>query len=271
MSNISLAELVVMVVEPSATQRRILRRALQDSGITTVLESDSGQTAISAIATDSPDVVISAMYLPDMSAVDLVHQLRASPSYGDTPFILVSSETRFRYLDPIRQAGVAGILPKPFSPQQLRTALATTLDLLAEDDYDEAIEDMDLRVLVVDDSAMSRKHISRILESLGIAHIDHAEDGVAALECINSHLYDFIVTDYNMPRMDGRELIDRIRHDTGQASIPVLMVTSEHNTNRLNAVQQCGVSAICDKPFEPALVKQLVREIIGTELSVGSD
>lgn len=262
MENITLAQLVVMVVEPSSTQRRIVCRALHDNGVGTVRESDSGEDAFARLAVESPDLVISAMYLPDMTATELVHRLRESDDRSATPFVLISSETRFRYLDPIRQAGVAGILPKPFSDRQLRTALAATLDLLSDGNNDGDLLEHDLRVLVVDDSVMARKHITRVLQSLGIENTDHASDGVEALGMIESHLYDFVVTDYNMPHMDGHELIDRIRQSASHASLPVLMVTSEDNENRLAAVQQSGVSAICNKPFEPAVVRDLVHQIV---------
>jgi CheY-like chemotaxis protein len=65
-----------------------------------------------------------------------------------------------------------------------------------------------------------------------------------------------------MPRVDGRELLDHIRHGSAHASIPVLMVTGESNENRLAAVQQSGVSAIRDKPFEPATVPTLVPQMV---------
>jgi two-component system chemotaxis response regulator CheY len=99
---------------------------------------------------------------------------------------------------------------------------------------------------------------------MGIEHIDHAEDGLQGLEMVKEYLYDFVITDYNMPRMDGRELIEQIRTETAQSSLPVLMVTSENNENRLAAVQQSGVSAICDKPFEPAMVQRIVRQMVNT-------
>jgi len=264
MSDISLTELNVLVVEPSPTQRRIICRALSDNGIPSILETETGELALQRLRDDSPDLVISSLYLPDMNGTDLVHLIRESETHADTPFMLISSETRFRYLDPVRQAGVVGILPKPFSDKELRTALETTLDLL--DESPEILGEMEgdaLRVLVVDDSPFSRKHITRVLQSLGIEQIDDAEDGVQAREMIEQHYYDFIVTDYNMPRMDGKELVDHIRHDSTQASLPVLMVTSEANENRLAAVQQSGVSAICDKPFEPGMVRSLVRKIVG--------
>ncbi len=262
MDDITLNELVVMVVEPSMTQRHIVCDALHGKGIATILESDCGEDALARLGSEAPDLVISAMYLPDMTATDLVHRLRQSSQHADTPFVLISSETRFQYLDPIRQAGVAGILPKPFSDKQLGTALAATLDILSHSAIDEDLEEQQLRVLVVDDSSMSRKHISRVLNSLGIEHVDHAEDGVEALERIEECLYDFVVTDYNMPRMDGKELIDHIRHDSSQTSLPVMMVTSEEDSNRLSAVQQSGVSAICDKPFEPSVIRHLVKQML---------
>lgn len=263
MTAISLAELVVLVVEPSTTQRHIIIRALHEHGVGTVLESDSGAQALAALVANSPDLVVSTLYLPDMTGTDLIHRIRTSDSHATTPFLLISSETRIRYLEGIRQAGVVGILPKPFSPAELRTALSATLDLLSDpSDWSGELEDADLHVLVVDDSSFSRHHISRVLGTLGISHIDHAEDGVQALEMIHQHLYDFLVTDYNMPHMDGHELIDHIRNDAAQSSLPILMVTSEANSNRLAAVQKSGVSAICDKPFEPAMVRSLVRKII---------
>jgi len=263
MPKISLEQLLVLVVEPSSTQRRIICRALESHGIRSTDPCESGEAALLRLAADPPDLVISSLYLPDMTGTDLVHRIRETSQFADTPFMLISSETRFRYLDPIRQAGVVGILPKPFTNAELRTALGATLDLL--DDETDHLADLDgdtLKVLVVDDSRMARNHITRVLGSLGIASIDQAEDGIEALEMIEQHYYDFIVTDYNMPRMDGRELVDHIRHASAQASIPVLMVTSESNQNRLAAVQQSGVSAICDKPFEPATVRSLVRQMV---------
>ena len=263
MTAISLSEIIVLVVEPSSTQRRIIAHALREQGISAILQAGSGEQAMHSLYQDSPDLVISSMYLPDMNGTDLVQHIRESETHGDTPFMLISSETRFRYLEPIRQAGVVGILTKPFTNQELHTALDTTLDLL--DDSPEALGDLDgeaIRVLVVDDSAFSRNHITRVLQSLGIEQIDHAEDGMQGLEMVGQNYYDFLVTDYNMPRMDGRELVDHIRHDSSQASLPVLMVTSEANENRLAAVQQIGVSAICDKPFEPAMVRGLVRKMV---------
>lgn len=263
MTDLSMSGLLVMVVEPSAMQRRVICRSLNNNGVDDLIEAESGSQALASIESTAPDLLVSSMYLPDMTGTDLVHRIRELPSVSDTPFMLISSETRLRYLEPIRQAGVVGILPKPFSDTELGTALAATVDLISEAPIiADGLDTEALHVLVVDDSPMARNHISRVLGSLGIVRIDLAADGIEAMQMIDQHYYDFVVTDYNMPRMDGKELIEHIRQESTQSSIPVLMVTSENDDKRLAAVQQSGVSAICDKPFEPAMVHRIVHKMI---------
>lgn len=266
MGALTLSNLTVLAVESSGMQRRLIKRALIDAGIETIFEAASGGEAMQALISESPDLVISSLYLPDMTGTELVHNIRHSDeAHNDTAFMLISSETRFRYLDPIRQAGAVGILPKPFSSQELNIALTTALDLIDPDHLSlDQQGASSLKVLVVDDSSMARKHITRVLTGMSILteNIDAAENGQEALDLVNKNYYDFVVSDYNMPVMDGMELIDHIRNESNQSSIPVLMVTSECDENRLSAVQQAGVSAICDKPFEPATVHQLINQFL---------
>jgi two-component system chemotaxis response regulator CheY len=178
-------------------------------------------------------------------------------------FILISSETRFRYLDPIRQAGVIAILPKPFDAGELKVAMANTLNFIDPAAMSlESFTPEDLNVLVVDDSSLARKHIKRVLRSIGVEQFTDATDGLEAARILENQYFDLVVTDYNMPNMDGQELIDHIRKHSSQASVPVLMVTSEDNDNRLAAVQKAGVSAICDKPFAADTVRDLVQQIL---------
>lgn len=75
-------------------------------------------------------------------------------------------------------------------------------------------------------------------------------------------MVDLVITDYNMPEMDGRELIEYIRTQSWQAEVPILMVTSEQNMGRLAAVERAGVSAICDKPFEAGSVRRLISDAL---------
>ncbi|HWS03547.1 MAG TPA: response regulator [Gammaproteobacteria bacterium] len=263
MTNIAIHDLAITVVEPSAVQAQIIAGHLRTAGVRDVQAFHTGADVLAHLERFKSDLVISAMYLPDMTGAELVQHLRTSPYLEDLPFMLISSETSFAMLDPIRQAGVVAILPKPFAPQDLRRALFATLEFVNPDVA--ALADVvldDLKVLVVDDSSTARKHIVRVLNNLGLENITTAENGRAAVELIEHNFFDLVVTDYNMPEMDGEMLTRHIREHSSQRSIPVLMVTSEGDSSRLAAVQQAGVSGICDKPFDAITVKQMIRNLL---------
>lgn len=259
-----LSGLNVYLVEPSRTQQHIITQHLAEAGIDDVKCLSTGQEALDELKHSHPDMLISSMYLPDMTGVDLVHAIREDSASYEMVFLLISSETSIKYLEPIRQAGAIGILPKPFTQQELSTALSATLDYLHPQKASlEHLDIADLQVLVVDDSEFSRKFISRILVDIGIENITQAEDGKQALTLFEQHYFDMIITDYNMPEMDGLELVQHIRGSNSLKTVPILMLTSEQNQNRLAAVEKAGVSAMLDKPFDPASIKNLIINLLG--------
>jgi len=264
MNALTINTISVLLIEPSSTQRKIIEEFLSQIGVNNIDRADHGDEALSMMRQSAPDLVISSLYLPDLSGTDLVKMMRMDTNLQDVPFILISSETRFRYLDPIRQAGTIAILPKPFKLAQLRQALTATLQYLQPGEIEtRAFSSEELNVLLVDDSLTARRHIARVLINMGVEKLTEAENGVEALELIKDNFYDLIITDYNMPEMDGKELVEHIRSGSAQASVPILMVSSESNSSRLSAVQNAGVSAICDKPFDAATVKELIEGMLG--------
>jgi two-component system chemotaxis response regulator CheY len=262
---INVSDLSILLIEPSKTQQKVITNHLSSEGIHSIECAQSGSDALASLETYQPDLIISSMYLPDMTATQLVIKTKQSERLKETPFMLISSETRFDALDAIRQAGVVAILPKPFNHEDLIRALRSTLDFIDPEEIALEHYDVDsLRVLVVDDSSMARKHITRVLNNMGINQITHANDGKQGIAIFkqSEESFDLIVTDYNMPEMDGRELIEYIRTELDNAYIPILMVTSEENKTSLNNIQQAGVSGICDKPFEPQTVKEMLFRIL---------
>ena len=258
------SDLIVYLVEPSAVQARVITAMLGRHDVHNVQRFETATAMLTRIQEAPPSLVISALYLADMQGTELVQRLRADPATEHTPFILISSETRPQVLDPVRQSGVCGILPKPFSEVQLGKALRATTDYLDSDaslDVD-LLELEALKVLVVDDSPSARKFIRRVLENLGVRHFIEAGNGQEAIGILTETMIDLVVTDYNMPELDGKGLLDYIRQKSWQNSVPVLMVTSESDEGRLAAVEEAGVSGICDKPFEPNMVKALLKNIL---------
>ncbi len=265
MATLEFGDLYILLVEPSTTQRKYIMQQLQDAGVASINGLVSGDEAIQSIKKDPPDLVISSMYFPDMTGIDLVTAIRKDPDTDDIPFMLISSESSYRMLEPIRQAGVIAILPKPFSDEDLNRALISTINYIDPGELELELYDVEnLRVLVVDDSNLSRKHICHVIEQMGISesNIVLAKDGKDALEKFSEIEFDLVITDLNMPVMDGNELIEHIRNESAHPYVPIMMVTSEENTATLEHVQQAGVSAICDKPFEPNNVKHLLARIL---------
>ncbi len=263
---LNISELSILLVEPSPTQLKVIINHLKKEGVNSIEGVTTGTEALASISAYPPDLIMSSLYLPDMTATELVTEIKQSEINNNIPFMLISSMSDFKTLDPIRQAGVVAILPKPFNHTDLKRALNATVEFIDPEELDlEHYNIETLRVLVVDDSLMARKHIIRVLNNMGITHITTANDGKQGIDIFaaNENNFDLIVTDYNMPIMDGEELIQFIRKDMGNTFIPILMVTSEQNELRLNNAEQSGVSAICDKPFEPQTVKEMLFNIMG--------
>lgn len=260
----SLADISVLLVEPSHMQAGLVGRMLKHQGIRHVTVVESGSAALAAMTEVGLDglVVISSLYLPDMAGADLVAAMRADEDLEAIPFILISSETRPQVFEPVRQSGACSIVAKPFSEEQLARALYGAADYLNPPASLDVAEVENLRVLIVDDSQASRHYLRRLLEELGIEHITEAVNGRQAVNLLQETMVDLVITDYNMPEMDGRELTEYIRTQSWQSSVPVLMVTSEQNMGRLAAVERAGVSAICDKPFDAGNVRKLITEAL---------
>lgn len=255
-------QLLVLVVEPSRMQRKVITTALRKIGVSDIEEFESGTTALQRMQLITPDIVLSSMHLPDMTGTELVTEMRASATLQDITFLLVSSETHFRYLEPIRQSGAIAILPKPFTEPDLQRALTSTLDYIDSAQQDDAEQFEFLRVLIADDSRLSRKYVRQILESIGINDIVEVDNGAAALAAINTGEFDFVISDYNMPEIDGKELIEHVRTNDALHSLPIVMITSEQSPARLAAIQNAGVSAICNKPLEYGSMRGLLRHLL---------
>ena len=243
-------------------QSHLIQRMLEHLGTNRVVHRERGDDALAAMCEIRPSVVISSLYLPDMPGTELVRMMREDPELEGVPFVLISSETRPQMLEPVRQSGACCIVPKPFSEAQLARALQNSIELLSPEAAFDPEEVENLRVLLVEDSLASRRHIRRLLEDMGIRDIIEAENGREAVTQLADTMVDLVLTDYNMPEMDGRALVEYIRTQSWQASVPILMITSEHDQGRLAAVEKAGVSAICDKPFEARSIRQLIAQAL---------
>lgn len=264
MQQLLISDLHILLVEPSDTQAKIISSLLTKEDVNGVDIVKNVAQAKASIDKHNIDLVVSTMYLADGTGLDIITYLKNNTNTASTPFMLVSSETSIQRLEHFKQSGVAAILPKPFEPIHLQRGLSASLQLLNEEELDLELFDVNqLRVLLVDDSLLARNHIKRVLQNMGIETITEAENGAHALTFLKDIEFDLVVTDYNMPEMDGRELSEYIRFNPQTTHIPIIMVTSEStNSLHMSNIQQTGVNALCDKPFEAAEVRQILASLL---------
>lgn len=121
--------------------------------------------------------------------------------------------------------------------------------------------DPKMRFLVVDDFSTMRRIVRNLLKELGYANVDEAEDGVMGLQKLRSEKFDFVVSDWNMPNMDGLEMLKQIRADANLSKLPVLMVTAEAKKENIIAAAQAGASGYVVKPFTAATLDEKLGKI----------
>lgn len=119
-----------------------------------------------------------------------------------------------------------------------------------------------IRFLVVDDFSTMRRIVRNLLKEIGHSNVDEAEDGQAALNKLKSNAFDFVVSDINMPNMNGFELLRSIREDAGLKSLPVLLVTAEAKREDIIMAAQIGASGYIVKPFTKATLEDKLAKIL---------
>jgi len=122
--------------------------------------------------------------------------------------------------------------------------------------------DKNLRFLVVDDFSTMRRIIRNLLKDLGFNNVEEAEDGAMALKKLRDGDFDFVVSDWNMPNMDGLTMLQNVRADDALKDIPVLMVTAEAKKENIIAAAQAGASGYIVKPFTAATLDEKLNKIL---------
>jgi two-component system chemotaxis response regulator CheY len=123
---------------------------------------------------------------------------------------------------------------------------------------------MAFNVLIVDDSAVMRAMISRVVRLSGVplGEMFEASNGAEGLRVVGEHWIDLVLLDVNMPVMNGEEMLRRLRAAPETASLPVIVVSTESSETRVHALEELGV-AFVHKPFAPEDLRDTILRITG--------
>jgi len=121
--------------------------------------------------------------------------------------------------------------------------------------------DLKMKILVVDDFSTMRRIVKNVLKQLGFENIEEAEDGAQALSKLKLGGFGFMVSDWNMPNMDGLQLLKAVRADAALKDLPILMVTAEAEKTMVVTAIQAGVNNYVVKPFTAEVFKEKMDKI----------
>jgi two-component system, chemotaxis family, chemotaxis protein CheY len=118
------------------------------------------------------------------------------------------------------------------------------------------------RLLIVDDSRMIRKVLRGLMQTIGFNNIDEAPDGARALDLLNMTAYDLVLSDWNMPRLSGLELLRTIRHGTQRNHTAMLLISGDVSAARMVEAIESGANGFVPKPFVARALCDQVLKII---------
>jgi len=121
--------------------------------------------------------------------------------------------------------------------------------------------DKSMKILIVDDFSTMRRIIKNLLRDLGLTNTQEADDGATALPMLQNGNFDFLITDWNMPGMQGIDLLKTVRADPNLNTLPVLMVTAEAKREQIVEAAQCGVNGYIVKPFTAQILEEKISKI----------
>jgi len=121
-----------------------------------------------------------------------------------------------------------------------------------------------MRILIVDDSSTMRRIIGNVVMQLGFSRddFDEAEDGVKAWKILSESQYDIILTDWNMPNMNGLELVQKVRAGGDHQKVPIIMITTEGGKGEVITALKAGVNNYIVKPFSAEILKEKLDGVL---------
>ncbi len=262
-------KLKVLVVDDCESTREVLQTMLQSLSYEVDL-ADSGEAAIAAMhavsgAADQQDydLILMDWRMPGLDGVETTQRIRAEDKLGKAPIIImVTAYSSDEVRDKAAKAGMEGFLLKPVMLSSLHEIIQTAFGQHVQPTKPIIQSNLaslaGLRVLMVDDSAISREMVGAMLATVGIDYTE-AENGEIALQRLEEFEYDVVLMDVEMPKMDGQEATRRIRAQSRFAELPIILMSAHDVADVRGRFLDAGANDGLTKPIEPAALYLMLQ------------
>ena len=242
----------ILIVDDSAIVRKALTQQLEQFGAR-VTQAEDGQQGVEVALTDHFDLIISDVEMPRLNGFGLCEKLKDLPGTRSVPVIMLSSLETDRDIERGFKAGAAAYVSK----SQAHMELIETIERVLE----KSMFHHDRLVLVVDDSHTVRRLVTQALEEAGVRVVT-AENGRQALKRINEQRPDLIISDLDMPEMNGIDFCKALRTDSDLSVIPLVIMSANSDRSMMRRLLSLGAAGYLVKPFNMEQIVITVEKLL---------
>ncbi len=254
----------VVIVDDAAAVRALLRSLLAEEGYKVVGELASGASLPELVARAEPDLVCLDYNLPGSDGLELLKMLHETRP--EVAVVLITGSSDPALEDAAAEAGAAGFIHKPFSPDTILRELGQVVHarrLLAaqrQAGTPHAVRQARARAVIADDSGTMRQLLKAILEHAAVEVVGEAWDGKQAVEMVAERRPELVFLDIEMPVMNGLEALAAIH--AAQPDVKVLMVTGNSSRDAILQAGKSGARGYVLKPFQPAKIAEAIDKLL---------
>lgn len=258
----------ILLVDDDQTNLNVLTRRLEREGYVT-RSANSGRVALEMLEVQRFDLVILDVYMPGMDGPDVLSHIKTNPRLADTPVIMLSADDTKQIVKHCLLAGAADYLNKPLviglASQRIARCLRSSASEFTR--YNDPPYRHGETVLVVDDNDLTRDLITEVIHNIGYKPYAVA-GGREALAAIDEQPFALALLDVRMPDIDGLEALRQIRSNERHGSLPVIMVSAEHDSRTIVKCIEAGASDYVTKPFEPIFLRARIESCLRSRAAV---
>ncbi len=254
----------LLLVDDSKTFRRLIKPFLEQEGYE-IIEADNGEHALKLIRQTKIDVIISDVEMPVLDGITLCRIIRQQEKLS-TPILLLSSLQTDKAILSGFSAGADDYIIKSDHSATRKVVVPELLSRIERLLNAKNAQGRPERILVVEDSATMLYQLQNSLKIQGF-QVDITKNGLSAWEKLNTNDYDLVITDYDMPYVDGLELCFRIRQSNKFENLPIIIETSKDSKADQVKIRSIGIQAFITKPFSPdRMIAEVERVLAETRL-----